>query len=114
MTGGSDVSRALSAVPSDATRIIALTHNPDLFPQVPARVTMTLAGHTHGGQVRLPFWGSPVVPSRFGQRYAAGHVIENGRHLFVTTGIGTSIIPVRFGVPPSIALLTLTGSAASR
>jgi len=114
VTGRPDPARALSAVPSDATRVIALTHNPDLFPSVPARVTITLAGHTHGGQVRIPFIGSPIVPSRFGQRYAAGHVIENGRHLFVSTGIGTSIIPVRFRVPPSIALLTLAGPAAPR
>jgi predicted MPP superfamily phosphohydrolase len=64
-----------------------------------------LAGHTHGGQVRLPFIGSVVEASRFGERYEVGHVFENGHHLFVTTGIGTSIVPVRFGVPPEIVLL---------
>jgi len=47
------------------------------------------------------------VPSEFGERYAAGHVVEEGRHLFVTTGVGTSILPVRFGVPPELAILTL-------
>jgi len=47
------------------------------------------------------------VPSRYGQRYAAGEIVEEGRHLFVTTGLGTSIWPVRFRVPPEIALLTL-------
>jgi predicted MPP superfamily phosphohydrolase len=71
------------------------------------RATLTLAGHTHGGQVDLPLLGRRVVPSRFGSRYAAGHIVEGGRHLFVTTGVGTSIVPVRFGVPPEIALLTL-------
>jgi predicted MPP superfamily phosphohydrolase len=114
MTGRHDVGVALATVPPDGAPIIALTHNPDVFPDVPARVAITLAGHTHGGQVRLPFWGSPIVPSRFGQRYAAGHVVEGGRHLFVTTGIGTSIIPVRFRVPPVIDVLTLSGPAASR
>jgi predicted MPP superfamily phosphohydrolase len=114
MTARPDIGGALSSVPADATRLIALTHNPDLFPDVPARVTITLAGHTHGGQVRLPLWGSPIVPSQFGERYVAGHVIENGRHLFVATGIGTSILPVRFRVPPTIAVLTLAGPVSSR
>jgi len=49
-----------------------------------------------------------VVPSDFGQKYTAGHVYENGHHLFVTTGIGTSIMPVRFRVPPEIAVLTIS------
>ena len=47
------------------------------------------------------------MPSHYGERYAAGHVIENGKHLFVSTGVGTSIAPVRFGVAPEIAVLTL-------
>ena len=87
--------------------LIVLMHEPDLFADFDQRATLTLAGHTHGGQVDLPFLGRRVVPSRFGARYAAGHIVENGRHLFVTTGVGTSIIPVRFRVPPEIALLTL-------
>jgi uncharacterized protein len=87
--------------------IIALTHNPDIFPQLPERVQLLLAGHTHGGQVRFPLIGSVVESSKFGERYSGGHVIENNHHLFVTTGIGTSIMPVRFGVPPEIVLLTL-------
>jgi len=106
-TGRHDIRAALAAVHDDGAPVILLTHNPDIFVDVPARVTLTLAGHTHGGQVRLPFIGPPIVPSRFGQRFAAGHVVEGGRHLFVATGVGTSILPVRFRVPPAIALLTL-------
>jgi predicted MPP superfamily phosphohydrolase len=101
-----DIGAALSAVKDDAP-VILLTHNPDLFPLVPARVAITLAGHTHGGQVFLPVFGRPVVPSRFGERFAAGHVVEGGRHLFVATGLGTSILPVRFRVPPAVTILTL-------
>ena len=86
---------------------IALTHNPDILPRFPAAFQLTLAGHTHGGQVDLPFLGRLIVPSEFGERYAAGHVQEDGKHLFVTTGIGTSVFPVRFRVPPEIAVLTL-------
>lgn len=87
--------------------LIALTHNPDIFPRVPQRVPLLLAGHTHGGQVRFPLIGTVVESSRYGDRYVRGHVIENNHHLFVTTGIGTSIMPVRFGVTPEIVLLTL-------
>lgn len=104
-----DVAGALRAVPPDEP-VLLLTHNPDVFPAVPARVTLTLAGHTHGGQVRLPVVGTPVVPSRYGRRYAAGLVVEGGRRLFVTPGLGTSILPVRFRVPPEISLLTLQPS----
>jgi predicted MPP superfamily phosphohydrolase len=101
-----DVPGTLARVPVDAP-VLLLTHNPDLFPLVPPRVALTLAGHTHGGQVRLPLLGRPIVPSEYGQRYAAGLVREGGRTLFVSTGVGTSIIPVRFRVPPVISLLTL-------
>jgi uncharacterized protein len=105
-TRASDPARTTSAVPS-AEPIIALTHNPDIFPLVPPRVAITLAGHTHGGQVYLPLIGRPIVPSRYGQRYAIGHIEEGGRHLFVTSGIATSIIPVRFLVPPEIVIARL-------
>jgi len=87
--------------------LLVLAHEPDIFPQLDARVSLTLAGHTHGGQVWLPLLGRLVVPSEYGQRYAAGHVVEGGRQLFVTTGVGTSIWPIRFGVPPEVVLLSL-------
>jgi predicted MPP superfamily phosphohydrolase len=109
MEGAHDVSLALSQIPEDAT-ILALTHNPDIFPEVPSRVALTVAGHTHGGQVYLPLIGRPVVPSQFGERFAIGHIIEDGRHLFVTPGIGTSILPVRFLVPPEVSVLLLHSS----
>jgi predicted MPP superfamily phosphohydrolase len=102
-----DVAAALAGIGTDTAPIILITHNPDLFPEVPARVALTLAGHTHGGQVRFPFIGTPIVPSRFGVRFTAGHVVEGGRHLFVATGIGTSILPVRFRVPPAVVILTV-------
>ena len=85
--------------------VVLITHNPDIFPEVPARVSLTLAGHTHGGQVSLPLYGTVVTTSRLG--YNAGEFVEQGRHLFVTTGLGTSIMPVRFGVPPEIVILTV-------
>lgn len=94
--------------------LIALSHNPDVFLYLPDRVNLTLASHTHGGQVRLPIIGSPIVPSSLGQRYARGLIVEKGRPMFVNTGIGTSIIPIRFGVPPEISILTLRAPAVGR
>lgn len=106
-TGKHDMRAALAHVPADGRPVLLLTHNPDVFPEVPRRVTLTLAGHTHGGQVKIPFFGPPIVPSRYGRRFAAGHIEEGGRHMFVATGVGTSNLPVRFLVPPAVTVLTL-------
>ncbi len=106
--GADDLEAALRAVPP-ADPVLLLAHEPDIFPRVPSRVALTLAGHTHGGQVSLAGW-RPYVPSRFGDRYAWGHVEEAGRHLVVSGGIGQSILPVRLGVPPEITLVTLSAA----
>jgi predicted MPP superfamily phosphohydrolase len=104
--GLDDLPGTLSQV-TDGAPIILLAHEPDIFPKVPPEVMLTLSGHTHGGQIRLLGY-SPVVPSRFGNRYAYGHVIEPGpgvageKHLIVSGGLGCSIIPARLGVPPEI------------
>ena len=100
------ISETIAKTPPDST-VIAITHNPDIFPNIAQRVPLLLAGHTHGGQVNIPFIGTPIVPSNYGPKYTAGHVMENGHHLFVTTGVGTSILPVRFRVTPEIVLLTI-------
>ena len=99
-----DIAGTLRQVTTDDP-VVLITHNPDIFPNVPARVSLTLAAHTHGGQVQLPIIGTLITTSRLG--YNAGEFVEEGRHLFVTTGIGTSIVPVRMGVPPEIVILTL-------
>ncbi|HLY61878.1 MAG TPA: metallophosphoesterase [Terriglobia bacterium] len=106
MTRKPDIMGTVRQVNNDDP-IILITHNPDIFPQVPSRVSLTIAGHTHGGQVNFPLFGRLIVPSYFGQKYAIGHVVEQGRHLFVSSGIGTSMLPVRFRVPPEIVVLTL-------
>ena len=100
------IGETIAKVPPGST-VIALTHNPDIFPRLPQNVPLLLAGHTHGGQVNIPLIGTPVVPSNFGAKYTSGHVLENGHHMFVTTGIGTSILPVRFRVTPEIVILTV-------
>jgi len=87
--------------------VVLLVHEPDIFPRVPSRVALTLAGHTHGGQIRLPLVWPLFVPSKFGARYAYGHVVEDERHMVVSGGLGTSIIPARLGVPPEIVHVRL-------
>jgi uncharacterized protein len=100
-----DIEAALAQVTDDAP-IIHMAHEPDLFTEIPDRVSLTLSGHTHGGQIRI-FGKSFVVPSAYGNRFAYGHIIEDGRHLLVSGGLGCSIMPVRFGMPPEIVVLDL-------
>jgi predicted MPP superfamily phosphohydrolase len=101
--GVDDLDGTLAKVRDDAP-VVLLAHEPDIFPSVPSRVALTLSGHTHGGQVRcLGF--SPMVPSRYGNRYAYGHIVEDDRHLVVSGGLGCSILPVRIGVPPEIVMV---------
>jgi predicted MPP superfamily phosphohydrolase len=104
--GADDLPGTLAQITDDAPAI-HLAHEPDLFVQVPDRFAVTLSGHTHGGQVRVPFLGRPVVPSAYGQRFAYGHIREEGRDLIVSAGLGCSIMPVRFGVPPELTVVTL-------
>ncbi len=104
--GIDDLPGTLAQITEDGAPVIMMAHEPDVFARLPARVSLTLSGHTHGGQIRLFGW-SPVVPSRYGNRYAYGHVREHGRDLVVSGGLGTSKVPVRFGVPPEIVLIEL-------
>ena len=105
--GVHDLPRTLAQISDAEAPAILLAHEPDIFPRVPERFGLTLSGHTHGGQVRVPLLGRPIVPSRYGQRYAYGHIIEGNRHLVVSGGLGMSNLPVRFGVPPEIVLIEL-------
>ena len=101
-----DVYATLRDVPA-GDPVLLLSHNPDVFPQVPPRVALTVSGHTHGGQVDIPLVRRLMIPSRFGDRYAHGHKVEGGRHLYVTSGVGTSRWPIRLRRPPEIVVLTL-------
>ena len=111
--GEDDLPGTLAQITDDAPAVL-MAHEPDIFVDVPDRFAVTLSGHTHGGQVRLPFLGRPVVPSAYGERFAYGHVREDGRDLVVSAGLGCSILPVRFGVPPEITVVTLRRPRRSR
>lgn len=107
--GADDLAGTLKAV-GEADPVIVLAHEPFVFRRMPNRVALTLCGHTHGGQVRLPVIGPPFTPSR---RYAYGHVVDNGRHVIVSGGLGESGLPVRLGVPPEILEVSLCGLPAA-
>jgi uncharacterized protein len=104
--GADDLGGTLAKATDDAP-VILMVHEPDIFAQMPDRVAITVAGHTHGGQVRVLGY-APIVPSRFGDRYVYGHVVEQGRNLVVSGGLGCSGYPVRFGSPPEIVTIDLS------
>ncbi|MFN7953233.1 MAG: metallophosphoesterase [bacterium] len=105
------IDRVLAGVPTNEPRIV-LAHNPDTA-DAPfgARVDLMLSGHTHGGQVRLPFAGALTLPIR-NWRYASGLVATARTQLFVSRGLGWTVLPVRFNCPPEMALLELTRAPA--
>ncbi|MCH2069022.1 MAG: metallophosphoesterase [Shimia sp.] len=105
--GLDDLPGTLSQIADDGAPVVMMAHEPDIFSEMPNRVSLTVSGHTHGGQVRLFGW-SPIVPSRHGNRFAYGHVREHGRDLVVSGGIGCSIMPVRFGVVPEITVIEVS------
>ncbi len=106
-TGAADVGRALTGIPAGRP-VLLLMHEPDGFVRVPASVGLTLAGHTHGGQIRLPLLGTLLTNTTYG--YVRGRYAEGGRTLIVSSGIGTSSVPIRWGVPPEIVLVTIHAS----
>lgn len=99
---GVDDMDALLAKVTDDAPLIMMAHEPDIFPKVPDRIALTISGHTHGGQVHFLGY-APITTS--GQKLNYGHVQDDDRHLIVSGGLGCSIMPVRFGVPPEIVLI---------
>lgn len=103
--GIDDLPAVLRAI-DDESPAILMAHEPDIFPQVPARFALTLSGHTHGGQINLLGW-RPTAASELSDLYSRGHFRERGRDLVVSSGLGCSIAPVRIGVPPEILVVDL-------
>jgi uncharacterized protein len=111
--GNDDLHGALRQIKDDAPAIL-LAHEPFIFPKVPDRVALTLCGHTHGGQVRLPIIGAPFAPSMHGVKpYIYGLYAEGQRKLIVSGGLGTSHLPVRLMCPPEVVCVTLTGTQSA-
>jgi predicted MPP superfamily phosphohydrolase len=107
--GCDDLAGTLGRV-NDRAPVILLAHEPQIIRRVPDRVSLTLAGHTHGGQIYLPLVGSPLSHPRFGLGFTDlvyGHILKNGRNLIISGGLGTSHVPVRFLQPPEIVEVTI-------
>jgi uncharacterized protein len=105
MAGLDDLDATLSGITDDAP-VLLMAHEPDIFPSVPDRVSLTLSGHTHGGQINLFGW-RPWSASLGSRRFPAGYFEVEGRELIVSRGLGCSAVPIRFGSWPEILLLEL-------
>ncbi len=104
--GVDDLGHALGQI-TDEAPILLLAHEPYIFSKISRRVSLTLCGHTHGGQVNLPIIGSPSANRRFGANHVYGHVIEEGRHMIISAGLGTSDMPIRLGRPPEVVSIEI-------
>jgi uncharacterized protein len=109
--GAPDLEKALAGVPESAYKI-ALFHSPIYFETEAGHSDLALAGHSHGGQVKLPFIGAPYSPpfcGRFMEGWYESRGTSRGTKMYVSRGIGTSIVDVRFWCRPEIAIITLGG-----
>ena len=96
----------VGACPAGKTRIV-LTHNPDTILRVKHGFHLAVAGHTHGGQINLPIVGRAVTATEAGKPYAYGLKQAPGGPLYITSGVGTSILPARFRAPPEVVIIDL-------
>lgn len=89
----------------ESRNVVAITHNPDSLLKTPAGISLMIAGHSHGGQVNFPIYGPhPFVND---PRFMKGEAVVEGKHVFVTSGVGCTGPQIRFRVPPEIAVLTI-------
>lgn len=102
-TGYPDINKAIANTKNPT---ILITHSPDIFPEIWQDINLTLAGHVHGGQIRIPPFGAIIIPSKYGNKYSQGLIVENDKKMIVTKGIGTSILPLRFNCKPEIVVIT--------
>jgi predicted MPP superfamily phosphohydrolase len=107
ITRHADVARTVRAMDALPGPRLAVSHSPDIVPLLPARIALVLAGHTHCGQINLPLIGRISTASRYGERFACGRIEEAGRTIMVTAGLGTSVVPLRYGVPPDLWVVTI-------
>jgi len=111
--GADDLKGAMRAINDDAPAIL-LVHEPYFFPRVPDRIALTLAGHTHGGQVNFPIVGAPVhFLKRSMGRFIYGEYALGERRMIVSGGLGTSLAPVRVLRPPEVVMVKLGGESLS-
>lgn len=114
-SGHADVAATLAAMDRIGPGVpLILTHSPDIVPAVKRPVAAILAGHTHCGQIRFPLIGAISYVSRYGDRFACGAMIDHGQRIFVGAGLGTSIVPLRYGTPPDAWLVNIGPKTMAR
>lgn len=106
-SGRDDLPRTLEALRRHPGARLLVTHSPDIAPALPPDARLLFAGHTHCGQIVFPIVGALWIPSRYGARYRCGIIREGERVVIVGAGLGTSMLPLRFGAPPDIWLVRL-------
>lgn len=104
-----DLDAALAEVP-DEEPCLVVAHDPAAFAGIDRRPLLTLCGHTHAGQIRLPWIGALRNASKAPLRWSYGHIVEDGRHMFVSAGIGSSLLPIRFNAPPEFLIIEIESS----
>jgi predicted MPP superfamily phosphohydrolase len=103
-----NLKKAMSKANKENSFKILLSHSPDIISKAKEeKIDLILAGHLHGGQITLPFFGPLWVPSRYGSKYLKGLFKENSTYLYVNSGVGTSILPLRINSSPEISLIIL-------
>lgn len=105
-TGHSDPARAMARLPPGAQALV-LMHDPASFADLPPVQGLVVAGHTHGGQVSLPGYGALIVPGAAPRAWAYGWVQRGANRMYVTSGVGVSILPIRFNMRPEWMLFTI-------
>ncbi len=106
-TGHDNVAKTVGAMRGHSGARVLLSHSPDVTPAVPSDVTLILAGHTHCGQIRVPWIGAVSYMSKYGERFACGLAMDGRKRVITSAGLGTSVLPLRLGAVPEIWLLTL-------
>ena len=107
-TGHADIAKTYRAMANYAGVPIILTHDPDIVPNLPTPVAAVFAGHTHCGQINRPWSGEPAMNvSRYGMRFQCGDIDDRGQRVFVTAGLGTSVVWLRYGSRPDAWLVTI-------
>jgi predicted MPP superfamily phosphohydrolase len=111
-TGHDQMDRTVAAMRELPGARMMIGHSPDSAPEMPADIRLLLAGHTHCGQIVPPVRGTVHTASRYGRRYACGVVREGGRTVVIGAGLGTSMLPLRWGAPPDWWLVRLSGGTS--
>lgn len=110
-TRRADVGKTMDQVPSGVRPIIALAHDPKLFPSLADRgADVILSGHTHWGQVAMPFFARVINFARLAFPFHAGESFRGDATLVISPGLGTTGPPIRFGSPPEITVIRLVAA----